>query len=97
MDFFDFIAVYYNRGALDNEMAFVCFYYWVSHYWRAFGRDIQQFETNAGFRAYVNIPLMVENMTTFGKSRKWIEPHYVLSPDRLRRFFIEEMDECAGD
>ncbi|HTC02365.1 MAG TPA: hypothetical protein VK749_03095 [Xanthobacteraceae bacterium] len=97
MDFLDVIAVYYNRDALDHEMAFARFYYWISHYWSAFGADIQQSEKETGLRAYANIPPMVEHMSALGKSLKWIEPHYGTSRQNLRRFFVDEMDECAGN
>src|SRR5262245_44869573 len=36
MDFLDIIALYYERKAIDHEMAFSQFYYWASRYWAAF-------------------------------------------------------------
>ena len=96
IDLLDSIAIFYNRGALDHEMAFAHFYYWASCYWSAFGSDIQRFEGEIGLKAYVNLPLMVEDMTALGKKYNWIESHYCISQERLRRFFNDEINECRS-
>ena len=95
IDFFDNLAVYYNKGTLDREMAFSGLYYWISHYWATYKSDITAFEANTGLKTYANIARMVDDLDKIGRKLKRISPAFTFSPDRLRQFFEDEISECA--
>jgi hypothetical protein len=95
IDFFDIVATYYNRGALDKEMTFVTFYYWIEHYWTAFGPGIAAFEEKNEINIYVNIVNMLGSLRKVGVRLKRIPDKLRPSTETMNDFFKTEMEECG--
>lgn len=95
-DFFDTFAMYYNKKAVDPEMAWCSFYYWFSHYWQAFADDISRFHKHTGLDMYRNLEQMMEIWPQLGEALERIPSPHVISQDQLRRFFEDELAACGG-
>jgi len=94
IDFFDVVAAYYNKGAIDSEMAFVTFFFWLENYWTAFGDSVARFEKINDLPIYVNVRRMNESLRDVGIGLKRLQPSHAVSERMLREFFENEADEC---
>ncbi|NOT39035.1 MAG: hypothetical protein HOP13_00925 [Alphaproteobacteria bacterium] len=94
IDFFDIVAVYYKKGALDPEMVCVTFHFWLTHYWAAFSSDIEKFERDSGLRTYVDVRDLVVALDRVALKLKRVPKGRTISQKELQQFFSDEIGEC---
>lgn len=94
LDFFDTLAIYHNKKAIDSEMAWTTFYYWVSHYFHAFSDELRQFHKETDLDMYRNLESMMQVWPLLGEKLKRIPANHVISSAQLKRFFEDEVAAC---
>ncbi|MGH8657126.1 MAG: hypothetical protein ACREV4_01180 [Gammaproteobacteria bacterium] len=93
-DFFDTLAIYHNKKAIDGEMAWTTFYYWVSHYFHAFSEELRQFHKESGLDMYRNLETMMQAWPLMGEKLKRIPAKHSISSVQLKQFFEDEIAAC---
>ena len=61
LDFFDMLGLLVRRGAIDEEMVYHTFFYWVDGYWRA-ATDVIQRERQKNERVWEDLPRLYERL-----------------------------------
>ena len=93
LDFFETMALLLRRGALDQEIVWHTFFYWIDHYYAAACEHIEQRQ--------VAEPLIWKDLVAFvGKLRRFqasqtVDKRYTPpTPDQIADFLAEELSEA---
>lgn len=98
LDSFDSIAVYINRGVVEEELAWVAFYYWLNIYWHVLAPHKEALrQENDGTEYLGDIGPMYERLTAYGVRHRGLrDVEARCSPLRIARFIEEELRATAG-
>ena len=93
MDFFDGMGIYQCKGAIDKEITWVMFYYWLGHYWQLLKKQADTFEAqHSGVEYYKNFRLLYHDMTIFGRKKRKMPPeNEYFTKERLENFLKDEI------
>jgi hypothetical protein len=61
LDFLDMLGLLVRRGAIDEEMVYHTFFYWVDGYWRA-AADVIQRERQKNDRVWEDLPRLYQRL-----------------------------------
>ena len=93
LDFFDTLAIYHNKKAIDSEMAWTTFYYWASHYYDAFEEDVVNYHKVTGLDMYRNLHNMIPTWRNMGVRLNRVPKNHITST-HLKEFFEDEIATC---
>jgi len=96
LDFFDTIALHVNRGIIDDEMAWITFYWWFDKYWYLLSEDVERLhQDNDGVKYLENCTRLHTQLTGFGIKQKNLPNSEVRhSPEKLKAFLLDEINAC---
>lgn len=96
LDFFDTIALHVNRGIIDEEMAWITFYWWFDKYWHLLSQDVEKLhQDNDGVNYLENCARLHSKLTEFGINHKNLPKSEVRhSPEKLKTFLVDEVNAC---
>ncbi len=94
LDFFETMALLLRKGALNKEMVWHTFFYWIDHYFQASENAIaarQQIDP----LDWKDFTLFVAKLRKYQASRAGAIPYHPPSPEEVRRFLEEELTETT--
>ena len=94
LDFFETMALLLRKGALNKEMVWHTFFYWIDHYFQASENAIaarQQIDP----LVWKDFTLFVAKLRKYQASRAGAIPYHPPSPEEVRRFLEEELTETT--
>ena len=94
LDFFETMALLLTRGALDEEMVWHTFFYWIDHYYAALEPYIQSRQKQDPL-VWNDLADLVQRVRTFQRQRLGASSLPPLSDEEVARFLAEEQDEAT--
>lgn len=93
LDFFETMALLLRRGALDTEMVWHTFYYWIEHYYQALEPYIveRQERDPLVWQDFIDLAKTVQRMQA---RRLKVQKLPKLTPDQIKAFLAEEQTEA---
>ncbi len=95
LDFFETMALLLKRGALDPEMVWHTFFYWINHYYQALEPYILERQKKD--------PLLWQDLVSFVQTMQRLQARRLgvgtlpkLAPDEILAFLTEEQTEAAN-
>ena len=93
LDFFETMALLLKRGALDKEMVWHTFYYWIEHYYSAMEPYIGERQKSEPL-VWKDLKSLVDSVRSLQESRLGTSLP-ALSEAEINRFLLEEKAEAA--
>lgn len=93
LDFFETMALLLRRGALDEEMVFHTFFYWLSHYYQALEPTILERQKTEPL-VWKDLTALFTKGQQFQASKLKVSAIPKLSPEQIAAFLIEEQTEA---
>lgn len=93
LDFFETMALLLRRGALDKEMVWHTFFYWIDHYYEA-TKDViskRQIQDPLVWKDFV---AFATNLRRFQSERQGSPSYQPPSPEQVKSFLEEELTEA---
>ncbi len=94
LDFFETMALLLRKGALDKEMVWHTFFYWIDRYYQATEGAIAA-RQKIDPLVWKDFALFVVQLRNYQKSRAGAIPYHPPSPDEITRFLEEELTEAT--
>ena len=95
MDFFDQVSMYLKKGYLDEEMAFISFYYWMLPYYTYFSKDIAALKREKPLLMWDEIPKQLSRLRDVGRAMGVVEDEFRKAEKEPRLCFETEIHECC--
>ena len=92
LDFFETMALLLRRGALDKEIVWHTFFYWIDHYYEA-ARDIIATRQQQDPEVWKDLVIFVETLRKFQTRQAGKGTYYPPTPDQVADFLAEELTE----
>jgi len=93
LDFFETMALLLRRKALDPEMVWHTFYYWIEGYYAAASPHIQERQKMDPL-VWKDLPQLVTFLHAFN-AKQHGKPTHPLSPEEIQAFLVEEQTEAT--
>jgi hypothetical protein len=94
LDFFETMALLLRRGALDKEIVWHTFFYWIDHYFEA-TREVIAERQQIDPLVWKDFSLFVVELRKFQASQKSARFYQPPSPEEITRFLEEELTEAT--
>jgi len=94
LDFFETMALLQRRKALDKEMVWHTFFYWIDHYYEA-AKDLIKTRQNVDPLVWKDFVSFVSTLRKFQSERSGAVPYRPPSPDQVTSFLEEELTEAT--
>ena len=94
LDFFETMALLLRRGALDKEIVWHTFFYWIDSYFEAtkvFIADRQKVDP----LVWKDLTIFVANLRDFQSAQRGAKPYRPPGPEEITRFLEEELTETT--
>jgi hypothetical protein len=95
LDFFETMALLMRRGALDQEMVWHTFFYWIDHYFEAARDRIVQRQTEDDALVWKDLVGLVATLRKFQAKRQGGAPYRPPSAEQVTAFLEEELTEAT--
>jgi hypothetical protein len=95
LDFFETMALLLKRGALDEEMVWHTFYYWISHYYQALAPYISE-KQNADPLVWQDFSTLVKSVDRLQAKRLGVSTLPPFTPEEIAAFLLEEANEAPA-
>jgi hypothetical protein len=95
LDFFETMALLLRRKALDKEMVWHTFSYWIDHYYEATKNYIQKRQKDDPF-VWEDFVAFVSKLRKFQSERHGTPAYRPPSPEQVTRFLEEELTEATS-
>lgn len=92
LDFFETVALLVRRGALDKEIVWHTFFYWIDRYYEACKDSIAERQC-ADPLVWKDLTAFVQELRRF-QARQSTLPYRPPSPEQIARFLAEEQTEA---
>jgi hypothetical protein len=96
LDFFETMALLLRRGALDPEMVFHTFFYWLNHYYQALKPAILERQKTEPL-VWQDLTALVAKGQRFQADRLHVRAIPKLTPEQIAAFLIEEQTETNSE
>jgi hypothetical protein len=93
LDFFETMALLLKRGALDEEMVWHTFFYWIDHYYQALAPYISERQAKDPL-VWQDFILLVKKVRSLQAKRLGFTKLPAPSPDDIAAFLTEEATEA---
>jgi hypothetical protein len=93
LDFFETMALLLRRGALDQEIVWHTFFYWIDHYFAAAQELIEQRQTVEPL-VWKDLVSLVAKLRKLQASKSPFGSYQPPSPDQIEAFLAEELTEA---
>ena len=94
LDFFETMALLQRRRALDKEMVWHTFFYWIDHYYEA-TKDTIKARQQLDPLVWKDFVSFVATLREFQSARQGATPYRPLSPEQVTSFLEEELTEAT--
>jgi hypothetical protein len=94
LDFFETMALLLRRGALDEEIVWHTFFYWIDHYYAAACEHIEQRQV-AEPLVWKDLVRLVTRLRRLQASKSADNRYTPPTPDQIASFLAEERTEAA--
>ncbi len=94
LDFFETMALLLRRGALDKEIVWHTFFYWIDHYYAAACEHIEQRQV-AEPLVWKDLVSFVAKLRKFQASQSADKRYTAPTPDEIADFLAEELTEAT--
>jgi hypothetical protein len=94
LDFFETMALLLRRGALDKEIVWHTFFYWIDHYYEA-AKDAIKLRQAADPLVWNDFVALVSSLRQFQSERAGAAPYRSPSTEQVTRFLEEELTEAV--
>lgn len=94
LDFFETMALLLKRGALDKEMVWHTFFYWIDHYYSALEPYIKERQRENPL-VWKDLAELVSTVRTIQKQRLQAVALPAVTQEEIARFLAEEQTEAA--
>jgi hypothetical protein len=94
LDFFETMALLQRRKALDKEMVWHTFFYWIDHYYAA-TKDLVAARQQVNPLVWKDLVTFVAVMRKFQAERQIAPPYHPPSPEQITEFLEEELTEAT--
>jgi hypothetical protein len=94
LDFFETMALLERRGALDKEIVWHTFFYWIDHYYEATKDLIAKRQKNDPL-VWKDLVKFVAILRKFQSERSGATPYRPPSPEQVTNFLEEELTEST--
>jgi hypothetical protein len=94
LDFFETMALLLRRGALDKEIVWHTFFYWIDHYYEA-TKDAIELRQTADPLVWNDLVAFVASLRKFQIARPGASPYHPPNAEQVARFLEEELTEAA--
>jgi hypothetical protein len=93
LDFFETMALLQRRNALDKEMVWHTFFYWIDHYYEA-TKDLIKIRQKVDPLVWNDFVSFVATLRKFQSARPGALPYRPPSPEQVTSFLEEELTEA---
>lgn len=93
LDFFETMALLLRRGALDEEMVFHTFFYWLNHYYQVLEPTILERQKTEPL-VWQDLTALVAKGQQFQASKLHVSAIPKLTTEQIAAFLIEEQTEA---
>jgi hypothetical protein len=93
LDFFETMALLLRRGALDKEIVWHTFFYWIDHYYEA-TKDFIAARQRADPLVWKDLVSLISTLRAFQADQATVSYHPP-TPEELTRFLKEEQTEAT--
>ncbi len=94
LDFFETMALLLRRGALDKEIVWHTFFYWIDHYYQA-AKDSIALRQKSDPLVWQDLATFVAILRKLQAEREGTSSYKPPSPEEVTRFLEEELTEAA--
>jgi hypothetical protein len=94
LDFFETMALLQRRKALDKEMVWHTFFYWVDHYYEA-TKSLIESRQKTDPLVWKDFVTFVLTLRKFQSERSGALPYRPPSPEQVKSFLEEELTEAT--
>ena len=93
LDFFETMALLLRRGALDKEIVWHTFFYWIDRYYEA-SKDFIATRQRVDPLVWKDLTALISTLRKFQAAQRGAAPYRSPAPDEVRRFLEEEQTEA---
>jgi hypothetical protein len=94
LDFFETMALLQRRKALDKEMVWHTFFYWIDHYYEA-TKNLIKARQNVDPLVWNDFVAFVESLRKYQADRSGALPYRPPTPEQVTAFLEEELTEAT--
>ncbi len=94
LECFETMALLLRRGALDQEIVWHTFFYWIDHYYAAAREHIEQRQVAAPL-VWKDLVSFVAKLRKFQASQSADKRYTAPTPDHIADFLAEELTEAT--
>jgi hypothetical protein len=95
LDFFETMALLQRRKALDKEMVWHTFFYWIDHYYEA-AKNFINVRQQVDPLVWKDFVAFVAVMRKFQAERQLTPPYHSPTPEQITEFLEEELTEAIS-